>query len=32
MMGRMKDMLWWIPLWVGTSMALYLGAVKMIGG
>ena len=32
MMGRAKDMLWWIPLWMSTSMLLYLGAVKMIGG
>ena len=32
MMGRARDMLWWIPLWMSTSMLLYLGAVKMIGG
>lgn len=32
MMGRMRDMLWWVPFWMATSMLLYLGAVKMIGG
>ena len=32
MMGRMRDMLWWVPFWMSTSMLLYLGAVKMIGG
>ena len=32
MMGRMRDMLWWVPFWMSASMLLYLGAVKMIGG
>ena len=32
MLGRMKDALWTLPLWMGISMGLYLGAVKMIGG
>ena len=32
MLGRMRDVLWWVPLWMASSMILYLGAVKMIGG
>jgi len=32
MLGRLKDMLWWLPLWMVLSMALYLGAVKAVGG
>jgi pilus assembly protein TadC len=32
MLGRLKDMLWWLPLWMVLSMGLYLGAVKAIGG
>ena len=32
MMGRLKDTLWWLPLWMTISMGLYLGAVKAVGG
>ena len=32
MMGRLKDTLWWLPLWMAVSMGLYLGAVKAVGG
>lgn len=32
MMGRFRDVLWWLPMWMCISMGLYLGAVKMIGG
>ena len=32
MLGRFKDALWWMPLWIALSMGLYLGAVVMIGG
>ena len=32
MMGRLKDVLWWLPLWMATSMGIYLGVVKMVGG
>ena len=32
MMGRFKDVLWWMPGWVAVSMILYLSAVMMIGG
>ncbi len=32
MMGRMRDTLWWTPLWMAVSMMLYLGSVKLIGG
>ena len=32
MMGRFKDVLWWMPGWIAVSMLLYLGAVMMIGG
>ena len=32
MMGRFKDTMWWLPLWMAISMGLYLGAVKAVGG
>lgn len=32
MMGRLKDVLWWLPMWMALSMGLYLGAVKLVGG
>ena len=32
MMGRLRDTLWWLPLWMALSMGLYLGAVKAVGG
>ena len=32
MMGRLKDTLWWLPMWMAISMGLYLGAVKAVGG
>jgi pilus assembly protein TadC len=32
MMGRLRDTLWWLPLWMAISMGLYLGAVKAVGG
>jgi len=32
MMGRFKDTLWWLPMWMAVSMGLYLGAVKVVGG
>lgn len=32
MMGRLRDVLWWLPLWMATSMGIYLGVVKMVGG
>ena len=32
MLGRFRDALWWMPLWIALSMGLYLGAVVMIGG
>ena len=32
MMGRLRDTLWWLPLWMAVSMGLYLGAVKAVGG
>jgi len=32
MMGRFRDTLWWLPLWMAVSMGLYLGAVKAVGG
>ncbi len=32
MMGRFKDTLWWLPMWMAVSMGLYLGAVKLVGG
>jgi hypothetical protein len=32
MMGRLKDTLWWLPMWMTVSMGLYLGAVKAVGG
>ncbi len=32
MMGRLKDTLWWLPMWMVVSMGLYLGAVKAVGG
>ena len=32
MMGRLKDTLWWLPMWMAVSMGLYLGAVKAVGG
>jgi pilus assembly protein TadC len=32
MMGRFRDTLWWLPLWMVISMGLYLGAVKAVGG
>ena len=31
MMGRLKDTLWWLPMWMAISMGLYLGAVKAVG-
>ena len=31
MMGRLKDTLWWLPMWMAVSMGLYLGAVKAVG-
>ena len=32
MMGRFRDTLWWLPMWMAVSMGLYLGAVKVVGG
>jgi hypothetical protein len=32
MLGRMRAMLWWIPFWTMISMALFNGALLMIGG
>ena len=32
MMGRFRDTLWWLPMWMAISMGLYLGAVKAVGG
>ena len=32
MLGRFKDALWWMPGWIALSMALYLGAVILVGG
>ena len=32
MLGRMKDIMWFVPLWMTMSMFFFLGATKMIGG
>ena len=32
MLGRMRDIMWFVPLWMTMSMFFFLGATKMIGG
>ena len=32
MLGRLRDVMWWLPLWMALSMGLYLAAVKAVGG
>lgn len=32
MMGRFRDVVWWMPGWMAFSMLLYLGAVILVGG
>ena len=32
MLGRMRDALWWAPVWMAASMTLYHVGVLFIGG
>ncbi|DAC14701.1 MAG TPA: hypothetical protein D7H86_02475 [Candidatus Poseidoniales archaeon] len=32
MLGRFKDMLWWLPLWSAVAMFLYIAGYEAIGG